>query len=75
MVELTRTNDAVLLSWLVHALGESQIDAVVLDGFTSVMEGSISAIPRRVMVAREHLSRARLILHEGETLSQNGETA
>lgn len=73
MVELTRTNDPVFLSWLMHTLGESQIEAVVLDGFTSVMEGSISAIPRRVMVAEEHLSQARVILHEGETMAQNGE--
>ncbi|MBT4933365.1 MAG: DUF2007 domain-containing protein [Rhodospirillaceae bacterium] len=66
MVELTRTNDAVLLSWLVYALDADDIEAVVLDGFTSVMEGSISAIQRRVMVAEEDLSRARVILHEGE---------
>jgi hypothetical protein len=72
MVELTRTNDAVFLSWLVHALSDSDIEAFVLDNHTSVMEGSISAIPRRVMVAEEHLGRARVILHEGETLSNNG---
>ena len=72
MVELTRTNDAVLLSWLVHALAEGKIEAIVLDGFTSVMEGSISAIPRRVMVHSDDLSRARVILHEGEMLAQSG---
>ncbi|MBL6931946.1 MAG: DUF2007 domain-containing protein [Rhodospirillales bacterium] len=72
MVELTRTNDAVFLSWLVHALGEDNIDVIVLDAHTSVMEGSISAIPRRVMVAEESLGPARVILHEGETLSKNG---
>lgn len=72
MVELTRTNDAVLLSWLVHALADGDIEAVVLDAHTSVMEGSISAIPRRVMVAEENLAKARLILHEGETIGKNG---
>ena len=72
MVELTRTNDAVLLSWLIHALAEGEIEAVVLDGFTSVMEGSISAIPRRVMVSQDDLSRARVILHEGAMLAENG---
>jgi len=71
MVELTRTNDAVLLSWLVYALGEEGIEAVVLDGFTSVMEGSISAIQRRLMVFEEDLSRARLILHEGQVSANN----
>jgi hypothetical protein len=71
MVELTRTNDAVLLSWLAYALAAEDIEAVVLDGFTSVMEGSISAIQRRVMVFEEDLSRARLILHEGERSASN----
>jgi len=72
MVELTRTNDPVFLSWLLHALGESDIEAFVFDGFTSIMEGSISAIPRRVMVIEEQLSQARMILHEGETMAKNG---
>ncbi|NQU56917.1 MAG: DUF2007 domain-containing protein [Rhodospirillales bacterium] len=72
MVELTRTNDAVLLSWLAYALAEDGIEAVVLDGFTSVMEGSISAIQRRVMVFEEDIARARLILHEGEVTANNG---
>ncbi len=72
MVELTRTNDAVLLSWLVYALAADGIEAVVLDGFTSVMEGSISAIQRRVMVAEENLAHARRILHEGVVTANNG---
>jgi len=74
MVELTRTNDPVLLSWLVYALAAEDIEAVVFDGFTSVMEGSISAIPRRVMVVEEDLARARIILHEGEQSAKNEAT-
>jgi hypothetical protein len=72
MVELVRTNDAVFLSWLTHALAQDNIEAVVLDNHTSVMEGSISAIPHRVMVAEGDLSRARVIVHEGEALGRSG---
>ena len=72
MVELTRTNDPVLLSWLLHALGEGDIEAFVFDSFTSIMEGSISAIPRRVMVIEDQLAQARMILHEGEAMARNG---
>ena len=36
--------------------------AIVLDTHMSVMEGSISAIPRRVMVRDEHAFRARRLL-------------
>ena len=66
MVELVRTNDLVLVSWLTAALAAEGIGAVVLDTHTSVLEGSIAAIPRRVMVEEGALARARLLLQEGE---------
>ena len=66
MVELTRTNDPVLLSWLMHALAGDGVKAVVLDTHTSILEGSIAAIPRRVMVPKDDEAKARVILHEGE---------
>ena len=72
MEELVRTNDPVLLSWLAAQFVEENIDAVVLDAHTSVMEGSISAIQRRVMVVSEDLARARLILAEAEIIQIGG---
>jgi len=68
MVELTRTNDPVLLSWLTAALRGEDIEAVVLDAHTSVMEGSISAIPRRVMVRDRDLQRAKWVLAEADRI-------
>lgn len=68
MVELIRTNDPVLLSWLTAALSGEDIDAVVLDTHTSVMEGSISAIPRRIMVRDTDLPRAKRVLAEAEKI-------
>ena len=68
MVELIRTNDPVLLSWLTAALLGEDIEAIVLDTPTSVMEGSISAIPRRIMVRDTDLRRARLVLAEADRL-------
>jgi len=66
--ELVRTNDPVLISWLTARLAGEDIDAVVLDTHTSVMEGSISAIPRRIMVETRGLLRAKQILAEGEEI-------
>ena len=66
MEELVRTNDAVFLSWLTARLNGENIDAVVLDTHASVMEGSISAIQRRVMVESHNLHRAKLLLIEAE---------
>ncbi len=68
MVELIRTNDPVLLSWLTAALRGEDIEAVVLDAHTSVMEGSISAIPRRIMVRDRDLRRARRVLAEADRI-------
>ncbi len=62
MIELLRTNDPVLISWLRALLADDGIEAIILDSHMSVMEGSISAIPRRVMVRDEHAARARRLL-------------
>ena len=70
MRELVRTNDVVRLSWLQALLADAGIEAVVLDTHTSVIEGSISAIPRRLCVLDEDLTRARRVLAEaGEEYS------
>ncbi len=72
MEELVRTNDAVFLSWLTARLAGENIDAVVLDTHTSVMEGSISAIQRRVMVESHDLVRAKRLLVEAEEIQTGG---
>jgi hypothetical protein len=64
MRELLRTNDTVRLSWLQALLASAGIEAVVLDQHTSIIEGSIGAIPRRLMVREEDESRARAVLQD-----------
>lgn len=66
MKELLRTNDPVRLSWLEALLDAAGIDAVVLDGYTSIVEGSIGAIPRRLMVADGDHFRARILVEAAE---------
>ena len=62
MKELLRTNDPVRLSWLRALLKDSGVDSLVFDQHTSLVEGSIGAIPRRLMVAERDYSRARALL-------------
>jgi hypothetical protein len=62
MRELLRTNDAVALSWIDAFLKEAGIGCVILDSHTSIIEGSIGAIPRRVMVSEQDWERARALL-------------
>ncbi len=64
MKELLRTNDPVLLSWLTALLASEGIDALVLDNHTSVLEGSINAIQRRLMVLAEDYDQAKRVLRE-----------
>jgi hypothetical protein len=64
MRELLRTNDMVLISYLEHRLREAGIEALLLDAHMSVLEGSIGALPRRIMVAGDDLAEARRILDE-----------
>mgnify|MGYP002635507829 FL=1 len=70
VIELTRTNNPVFLSWLVAHLADVDIEAVVLDQHASVLDGSISAVQRRVMVDDADLWRARLVLAEGEAIAE-----
>jgi hypothetical protein len=62
MRELLRTNDPVTLSWLQALLAEAGIECVILDSHTSIIEGSIGAIPRRVMVPEREYVRARALV-------------
>ena len=62
MKELLRTNDAVRLSFLQSLLKDFGIESLVLDHYTSVVEGSIGAIPRRLMVAQQDYRRACSVL-------------
>jgi len=62
MVELLRTNDLVMISWVSALLADSGVEALVLDAHASVIEGSIGAIQRRVVVADEDYDRAKSLL-------------
>jgi hypothetical protein len=66
MKELLRTNDPVLLSYVSALLEEARIDFIVADLNMSVLEGSIGALPRRVLVESESLGLARKILSEAD---------
>jgi hypothetical protein len=64
MIELLRSNDAVLISFVEALLKEARIDHSLADQNMSVVEGSLGILPRRVLVARNQLEQARRILAE-----------
>lgn len=59
MQEIVRTNDPVVISWLISVLADHGIETFVLDAHTSVLEGTAGAIPRRLMVIDEDHASAR----------------
>ena len=66
MKELLRTNNLVYLSFAQVVLKDAGIETLLFDGHMSVMDGSIGALPRRLMVADDELARAQKILAEAE---------
>lgn len=64
MDELIRTNDPVVLSRITSLLDERSVHWVIFDHNISVMEGSIGAFPKRLMVAKDHLDAARDLVVE-----------
>jgi hypothetical protein len=72
MKELMRSNDLVRLSWAMATLEANGIEPILLDQYTSVVEGSIGAIPRRIMVEDADLWRARIVLRDAEAAIREG---
>ena len=64
MVELFSSNDLVLISWTQAMLRAAGITCVLLDEHVSAIEGSIGAIPRRLLVDAEDVEAARRVLDE-----------
>jgi hypothetical protein len=62
MKELLRTNDIVRLSWTEALLSDAGIGCLVLDQHTSLTEGSIGAIQRRLMVDERDHERAEALI-------------
>jgi len=64
MNELIRSNDPVLLSFALSLLAGAGIPAHLADGHMSVLEGSIGALARRLLVPEADLVAARKVLCE-----------
>lgn len=64
MVELIRTNDVVLIGYAESLLRDAGYNIFVADNHTSVMEGSIGIIQRRILVVDDEADGARRFLEE-----------
>jgi hypothetical protein len=64
MFEVLRTNDPVLLSYATSVLNDAGIAAFTADTNMSILDGSLIAIPRRLLVADEDGEAARKLVDE-----------
>ena len=64
MEELLRTTDPTLVPFVQALLDAEDIDCFLFDVNMSILEGSLGILPRRVMVLKQDLYRARIILRD-----------
>ena len=69
MHEILRSNDAVLINFVVVLLRDAGLSPLLADEHISAIEGSLGVLPRRVLVAGDEINQARRVMREAD-LSQ-----
>lgn len=69
MEELVRTTDPTVVAFASALLRAAEIDCWEWDVHTSVLEGSLGVLPRRLVVRRSDAFRARAILRDNGLLA------
>jgi len=64
MIELVRTNDLVLISFVESVLTQAGVRFFVADNHMSAVEGSLGFLPRRILVDSDQHAQARQLMHE-----------
>ena len=64
MRAVLKTIDPVVLNFAANLLSQEGIESVVFDAHSSVMDGSMGFLPRRLMVLDEDFSRADQLLRD-----------
>ncbi|MEO9340017.1 DUF2007 domain-containing protein [Mesorhizobium sp. SB112] len=64
MIELIRTNDAVVISFAQSLLRDAGIECLVADENMSVLDGSIGVLPKRILVADDEIDQAKRLLND-----------
>lgn len=62
MHELIRTNDVALISFALALLRDAGLEPLLFDQNASIVEGSIGALPQRIMIIDDDCAAARRLL-------------
>jgi len=63
MKEVLKTNDLILISRIRSILSEAGIKNEILDDYASNIEGSISAIQRRIIVSNDDYNQSKRLIN------------
>lgn len=66
MIELMRSNDAVLISFVDALLKDADITHFIADVHMSILDGSIGVLPRRILVDPDRIEQARRIIRDAD---------
>jgi hypothetical protein len=66
MREILCSNDAVLINFVVVLLRDAGLNPLLADEHVSAIEGSIGALPRRILIASEELAQAKRVMNEAD---------
>lgn len=61
-----RSNDVVLVNFVEVLLRDAGCHVVIADQNMSIMEGSIGAFPKRVLVPEDDFTQAKRVLRDAE---------
>lgn len=70
MRELRRTNDLVFLSYAEAVLRDAGLTPIILDAAMSAADGSIGALPRRLMVPDSEAEEAMALIEALEQMRE-----
>ncbi|UXN07103.1 putative signal transducing protein [Bartonella sp. HY761] len=66
MIEIIRTNDAVIISVIEVLLKEAGIYYMVTDTHMSVLEGSLGFLQKRILVESDQVQEARKLIIDAD---------
>lgn len=72
MQEILRSNDPTVIAFASALLSGEDIEVFEMDVHMSILEGSIGILPRRLMVRRADLFRARAVLRDNDLAVTEG---
>ena len=64
MIEIVRTNDPVVLSFIEALMKDAGIACMIADQNMSIVEGSLGVLARRVLVDSEKVEQAERIVRD-----------